>query len=99
MTKLQVIETALKSAKAQVKAHLKANNLQDMKLALVMVKSLEQQLLVAKCEGKTAREIVAMGFYVVVDKVTHKIDVFKNLSKTAINNYQEWDCAVLSPVK
>ena len=99
MTKLQVIETALKSTKRQVVAHMKAKNTTELNSALIMLKSLNDQLLAAKCEGKTAQEIVIMGFYVVVDKVTHKMEVFKNLSKADINNYQEWDCVVFSPVK
>lgn len=43
MTKIQVIETALRAAKAQVKAYLKANDLAAMRSSLDMVKSLEEQ--------------------------------------------------------
>lgn len=99
MTKLEVIQTAIKSAKAQVKTHLKANNLQEMKLALAMVKSLEQQLVAVKCEGKTAKEVTTMGYIAVVDKVTHKMQVFKSLSKAEINNFIDWDCVVFQPSK
>lgn len=99
MTNLQVIETALKSAKAQVKTHLKANNLEGMKLALAMVKSLEDQLLAVECEGKKASEIIALGYFVVVDKITGKLEVFKKLSQNEINNFLDWDCVVMQPNK
>lgn len=43
MTKSQVIETAIKAAKVQVKAYLKVNDLVAVKGALAIVKSLEEQ--------------------------------------------------------
>lgn len=99
MTKLEVLQTALKSAKSQVMAHLKANRLTDMKAALKLVDSLEGQLIKEQCQGKTAKEVVKMGYFAVVDKINGKMEVFKKLSQQEINNYTDWDCVVYSPVK
>lgn len=99
MTNLEVLQTAIKSAKSQVMAHLKANRLSDMKEALKLVDSLEGQLIKEQCQGKTSAQIVKMGYFAVVDKINGKMEVFKKLTQAQINNYIDWDCVVYSPVK